>query len=135
MKKLLLLLLLSLGFIGSANAAGDVYSCKYKTVEVSGENENDISSNFHNPDITLIVEKKQVTTISINPIDGKSYKDVYKILKQHKSYGLTAMEKTYTSNGVSTLYFNKNTLRFSMAILGLYIATGYSGRCTFMYSQ
>ena len=130
MKKLLLLLLLSLAFIGSANA-GDVYSCKYSTVRIMGDS---VTTGIISPDITLIVDKKQVTTIFISPISGKPLRFVYKILEQDKRFGLTALEKPI-SNSVSTLYFNKRTKRFSMADLILEAVTSSSGRCTFMYSQ
>ena len=130
MKKLILLTILCLG-VYSSSYAGEVYSCKYKAVEVSGNN----VSNILSPDITLIVDRKQVTTVSINPIDGKSYREVFKILKQDKRFGLVALEKKHAANSVSTLYFNKKTRRFSMSDLVLYSSTGYSGSCTFMYSQ
>jgi hypothetical protein len=129
MKKLLLLLLLSLAFIGSAYA-GDVYACKYRSQDISvnyGERTGLIS-----PDITLIVEKKQVTTIWIGT-DGKSYSDVYKIAKQDKK-SLTALKKA-TSWRIEGVFFDKKNKEFSMTQLGFSSVTGSSGRCTFMYSQ
>ena len=131
MSRLLLLLLISLGFTGSAYAAGDVYSCKYSTVRIMGDS---VTTGIISPDITLIVDKKQVTTIFISPISGKSLRFVYKILEQDKRFGLTALEKPI-SNSVSTLYFDKVTKRFSMADLTTNMSDGSSGRCTFMYSQ
>ena len=131
MKKLLLPLLLSLVFTGSAYAAADVYSCKYKTIELMG---NNIKSNILSPEITLIVEKKQITSIYISSYSGKAKQDVFKILKEDKRFGLVALKKP-SWNSISTLYFNKRTKRFSMADLILEAVTSYSGNCTFMYTQ
>ena len=64
MKKLLLLLLLSLGLIGSANA-GDVYTCKYVTELITNVTGEKVTLGLVSPEITMIVENKQVTTIQV----------------------------------------------------------------------
>ena len=131
MKKLLLLLLLSLGFIGSAYA-GDVYYCKYKTIDIgpTGTRTGIIS-----PDITLIVKKREVITMLSNPLTGETDTEAYKILEKDKFFGLTAMSKKIGPNSISILYFSERTKEFAMAYTTVSRATASSGRCTFMYSQ
>ena len=125
MKKLLLLLLLSLAFIGQS-FAGDVYLCKHEFKEMGALGYRDSKNP---PDITLIVERNKVTNLT--KFGTETYKTVFKI-KQKTASSLTAMSEDF---GIKTLYFNKKTGSFYMATVASLGVTANAGVCTFMYSQ
>ena len=126
MKKLLLLLLLSLGFMGSAYA-GDVYLCKHEFKEMGALGYRDIKNP---PDITLIVERNKVTNLT--KFGTETHKRVFKIKMKYDN-SFNAMREA--STGIQTLHFNKKNGSFYMASVGPLGVSSNAGVCTFMYSQ
>jgi hypothetical protein len=126
MKKLLLLLLLSLAFIGQS-FAGDVYLCKHEFKEMGAFGYRDSKNP---PDITLIVERKKVTNLTKFGTD--THKRVFKIKMKYDN-SLNAMSEA--SSGIQTLHFNKKNGSFYMASVGPLGVSSNAGVCTFMYSQ
>ena len=121
MKKLLLLLLLSLAFIGSANAS-EWYKCKHYWVSISILGDK---SNYKPKDFKLKVERKNATIIQY----GKENK-VFKI-EQKYSDSFTAMKKP-TAHEMHVLAFNGGTHSFSMAYVGPIGSEAYFGQCTLL---
>ena len=131
MKKLLLLLFLSLGFTSSTNAATAILICDAKSVEITewGARTTFPSST---KTFTMIVEinKKEITNIKIKEklYSGDTHLTKYKILKQDKR-ALTAIDNSISSHGAEILFLNKENGRFSIANLTMSAALGTTGRC------
>ena len=132
MKKLLLLLLLSLGFIGSAYAETFVLTCNAKSVDMTQFGAN---TNFPNSTktITMILEGNSnngITKITFNDIGykGEIRSSIFKILKQDTS-GLTALGNNISAFGGDMLFLNLQDGTFSHTILELATVSSTVGRC------
>ena len=132
MKKLLLLLLLSLGFIGSANASTSIIMCDAKSVEITQFGARTTFPNSTKT-ITMILDgnkSKGITNITIKEIlsSGDSFSTTYSILKQDDR-ALTALINKPSSHGAEILFLNKQDGTFSIANLSMNAALGTTGRC------
>ena len=121
MKKLLLLLLLSLSFTGSANAS-DFYNCEHYWVSIGLLGDK---SNYNPQDFILEVERKNAT---ITQYGQKNI--VFKIEKKFDD-SFTASVKP-TAHEMHVLAFNGGTHTFSRAYAGPLGSTAYYGQCTLL---
>ena len=121
MKKLLLLLLLSLAFVGSANAS-DLYNCEHYWVQIGVMGDK---SNYNPKDFKLKVERKNATIIRYGWEDK-----VFKIEKKYDD-SFTAIKKP-TAHEMDVLAFNGGTHTFSRAYAGPIGSIAYFGKCTLL---
>ena len=119
MKKLLLILFMSLGFAGLANAS-DLYNCNHYWVSIGILGDK---SNYNPEDFVLKVERKKATIVEY----GKENK-VYKIEKKFDGSSFTAMKKP-TAFEMDVLAFNGGTHTFSRAYVGPLGSTADYGQC------
>ena len=141
MKKPLLLLLLSLGFIGNSYSAILVLTCDTESVEVGKYGKRTTFPNSTST-ITMILEhnnKKpvaEITSITTKKIIGGAWSDgkkmsvstKYKILKQNDD-ALTAIDEKISPYGAEILFLNKKNGIFSSANSGMGEVVGTSGNC------
>jgi len=132
MKKYLLLLFLSLGLIGSANASTVILICDTKSVEIT---EFGARTTFpgSTKTVTMVLEVNKsgvIANLTIKEIltNGNSFSSKYSILKQDDK-ALTALGSGTNSHGAEILFLNKQDGRFSIAHLVMSAALGTTGRC------
>ena len=123
MKKLLLLLLLSLGFFGKPAIASDVYICNYDSVLIF---QNDITSDYPNPALTLIVDRNKVTAKFIHPATGNVANEVFKIIENEYDQIVAFANPSLSIYGLN---LNPKTGIFGLTTLVLGEAAAFSGKC------
>jgi hypothetical protein len=123
MKKLLIIFLLSLGLIGSANAS-ELYNCEHYWVSIGILGDK---SNYNPKDFKLKVERKKATIIQY----GKK-NEIFKIEKKFDGSSFTAMQKP-TAFEMDVLAFNGGSHTFSRAYAGPIGSTAYYGQCTLLF--
>ena len=105
MNKLLLLLLISLGLISSANAATKMYICNFEMVWIQGYN----VKNYPIQTLTMLVDKKKIIVTKPNIHVGGEYDTIiYKVVSnKNHTFGrhIVANSKVLFGLGVSSLVF------------------------------
>ena len=103
MKKLLLFLLISHSFIGTAYSASNTYICNYDMVKTQGDK---AYSGYNDPPLTMIVDRKKITVKRESPVADAIVTSVYKVVRNTETFlGQFIIAYKDTRTDISSLVF------------------------------